>query len=95
MEGCVREVKEEIGLHLQQSDITLLSRSLGKDCIFDEYVVICDFPIGKAILQPEEVSELKWVTLQQIKELFFAGEFMMDDIDEMKKVKAYIRSQIG
>ncbi len=69
-EGCVREVGEEIGLHLQQCDIALLSRSIGKDCIFDEYAVIRDFPIEAALLQPEEVSDIKWATLQQIRELF-------------------------
>ena len=90
-EACLREVAEEIGLKLYPQDITLLSRTFGNDCIFDDYITVYDFDISNAVLQPEEVAELKWVTLDEIKQLYDEGEFMFTDISELDKVADFIK----
>ena len=91
-QACIREVFEEIGLSLQKNEIKLLSRSFGKDTIFDDYVIVCDFPLGEAKLQPDEVSEAKWVSIEEIKDLFYKGQFLFDDIRELDKVIAYLNT---
>ena len=88
--ACVREVAEEIGLHFAPQDIKLLSRSFGKDCIHDDYIVFFDCDTSDTVLQPEEVTEVRWASMDEIVDLFHAGEFMFDDIGELEKVKAYI-----
>ena len=92
--ACVREVSEEIGLTLNPQDIELLSRSFGKDIIFDDYVIIYDFSLTEIILQADEVSEVKWASIDEIKDLFDNGQFMFDDISELDKVISYINENV-
>jgi len=89
-QACLREVSEEIGLRLDIKDIKLLSRSYGDSIIFDDYIIFRDFSITDAVLQADEVSEIKWASANEIKELFFQGQFMFDDIAELIKVFDYI-----
>jgi len=91
--ACVREVKEEIGFRFDPQDITLLSRLFIRDCIFDDYIITCDCDISKAVLQPEEVSELRWVSIDEILNLYDTGEFKYDDITLLDKVKDYIKEK--
>ena len=94
-EACLREVAEEIGLRLEPQDIFFLSRTFNDyDCIFDDYITIYDFDITKAVLQPEEVTELKWVTLEDIRALYDEGSFMFTDINELDKVASFINNNI-
>ena len=95
-EACLREVAEEIGLKLNPQDITLLSRTFNNDdCIFDDYITVYDFDITNAIIQPEEVAELKWVTLDEIRKLYCEGQFMFTDIKELNKVEDFIKNSLN
>jgi isopentenyldiphosphate isomerase len=92
-DACIREVLEEIGLVVQLADMTLISRSFGKECIFDDYIVFCDFPLSDLTLQVNEVIDVKWVTFDEIDQLFYKGQFMFDDIDELKKVRVFVEKE--
>jgi len=102
-EACVREVFEEIGLSVNQSDLRLLTRKIAnsgeygllKGSIFDDYIItVKDFDISNTVIQPDEVSELKWATLEEIKEIYNTGELMFNDIDdELAKVADYIKEE--
>jgi len=91
-QACLREVAEEIGLRLSLNDITLLYRTFGSNIIFDDYVCIMDFLLSSAILQVEEVSEIKFAGINEIKEMFFGGTFLINDITDLDKVSAYIQN---
>lgn len=90
--ACVREVEEEIGLRLRAQDIHFLARTVGEDIIFDDYIILLDFSLADAVLQAEEVSEIKWASMAEIRALFDQGQFMFDDITELDKVTAYIKA---
>lgn len=90
--GCIREVHEELGLKLKENDITLLYRSFGKNIIYDDYIITYDFNIKMAALQPDEVSDIKWATINEIKELFYSGDFMFEIVEELEKVEKYIEN---
>ncbi|MCL2703502.1 MAG: NUDIX domain-containing protein [Defluviitaleaceae bacterium] len=92
--GCIREVREEIGIKLDIKKIELLYRAFGKDMIFDDYVIILDFPLSDAVLQADEVSEIKWASIDEIKEHYNNGEFMFTDITKLDDVGAYIGEHI-
>ena len=78
-QACVREVAEEIGLTFCPQDIKLFSRSFGKDIIIDDYITIHNFPLTDAILQTDEVSEIKWASIEEVQILFYDGQFLNDD----------------
>lgn len=90
MEACLREVEEEIGLRLQPEDISLLTRKFIEGTIFDDYITVREFDIAKAVLQPDEVIELRWMTLDELRGLYDEGKFMFSDMTELDKVEEYM-----
>ena len=93
VEACIREVAEEIGFSLQPQDIKLLERSFHKDNIFDDYIITRDFDINEAVLQPEEVTELCWFTIEEIRALYAEGKFMFSNISKLDRVESYIKKE--
>lgn len=93
-QACIREVAEEIGLILNPQDIKLLSRSFGKDIIFDDYVIVHNLSLTDTVLQVDEVSEVKWASIEEIMDLFYSSQFMFDDIKELDKVISYINENV-
>jgi 8-oxo-dGTP pyrophosphatase MutT (NUDIX family) len=93
--GCVREVAEEIGLEVRPEEIALLSRSFGKEIIFDDYILVLDVPLDGLTLQTEEVDEVRWAPMEEVFRLFEAGEFLMDSRADIEKVCAHIEAHIA
>jgi 8-oxo-dGTP pyrophosphatase MutT (NUDIX family) len=93
-QGCVREIKEEIGYDIDVRDIELFSNCCIKEYIFDAYVVIRDFSLSEAILCEDEVSEIKWVSTDEVKNMYVKGEFKPYNIDDLEKINEYIRKNI-
>lgn len=92
--ACIRETREEIGLVLNEHDISFLYRSVGQNMLYDDYIIIVDVSIDKAILQPAEVSELKWASMDEIIYLYGKKEFMYNDISDLLKVQEYLNSHL-
>lgn len=75
-EAAIREAKEEIGIDVEYKDMIFIggtrSTNIKGDIInnhFNEYyVAIKDVDIKDFVLQPQEVSEVKWVSKEDIVE---------------------------
>ena len=75
-EAIIREIKEELGADIDRNDILFLgsasSTNIKGDIInrhFNEYYVITkDLDEKTLVLQPEEVSDIKWVDKSEIVE---------------------------
>jgi isopentenyldiphosphate isomerase len=93
IQGCIREAYEEIGIQLNEDDLVLLSRHFCKDIIFDDYITFREFPIENAAFQASEVSEVKWASITEIKQLFSLGLFMLDDSKDLDIVIQYLDGQ--
>lgn len=73
-EAIIREIKEELGATVDRNDILFLgsarSTNIKGDIInrhFNEYYVITkDLDEKTLILQPEEVSDIKWVDKEEV-----------------------------
>jgi isopentenyldiphosphate isomerase len=89
-QGCVREVEEEIGIKVNEESLALLQRMVFKNTISDDYILIYDFPIEKVVIQQEEVSEVKWASIDEIENLFTQGLFMIDELADIEKVREYL-----
>jgi isopentenyldiphosphate isomerase len=93
-QGCVREVNEEVGIKVNEENLIFLQRIIFPNTLCDEYVLIDDFPIEKVVMQPEEVSEVKWASMEEIKSLFAQKIFMVDTLEDIEKLEKYINKNI-
>lgn len=70
-QGVIREVEEEIGIHLEPKDLELIevfkSREKTNKYFAYDYFVVVNYKIEEYTLQEEEVSEVKYFTIEEIE----------------------------
>jgi isopentenyldiphosphate isomerase len=74
IEGSIREVKEELGINLKRDNLKLKRRIFRTDTIWDVYFVYKDIDLSKIVLQVEEVSDVKLISVEKFKAMLSAGE---------------------
>ena len=76
--AALREVKEELGLTLNPFNSRLIISRISSrdDAIVDVWLFREDIDIKNAILQPNEVSDIKWASGELIKKLVRENRFM-------------------
>ncbi|WP_315080024.1 NUDIX domain-containing protein [uncultured Clostridium sp.] len=72
--GCIREAKEEIDLKILKEDFNLICNLIHGNTMWDVFAVKKDYDISKASLQKEEVSEVKWVSVNEFKRMVNEGK---------------------
>ena len=70
-----RELCEELGIDLDSGRFTLAKRMLRRFSITDVWAVSYDTDISKLVLQSDEVSQVKWVSPSQLRQMIKNGEF--------------------
>ena len=85
--GALREVKEETGIELDPKDGKKIHRIVRPDSniIFDIYLFRTNTDIKNTKLQENEVIAIKWVSKDELRELFRKGE-MIDPLDYVLKM---------
>lgn len=73
-EGALREVKEEIGLSIEKDELNFIRRIFRENSIWDIYFVYKDVELSKLILQKEEVSNVKFVSIEEFNNMLLSGE---------------------
>lgn len=71
-----REVAEELGIRLNEHDLTKLLSLYYDRMIHDFYSVVLDVEISDLKLQEEEVMDARWATGEEIKQMIADGSFM-------------------
>lgn len=71
IDAAIREVGEEIGVKLNKTDFEFLSlyKSSQNTCFGYEYLIHTDKKIEEFVLQAEEVSEVKYFTIEEIEDI--------------------------
>ncbi|MCB2292138.1 NUDIX domain-containing protein [Clostridium algoriphilum] len=69
LNGCIREAYEEIGIVFKTKDIKPLTRLTIENFIMDSYIIVQEFDVSSAVLQAEEVSDIQWVSLDQLEHM--------------------------
>ncbi|CUU47138.1 NUDIX hydrolase [Clostridium beijerinckii] len=73
-EGALREVNEEIGLYIEKNELNFIRRIFRENSIWDIYFVYKDVELSKLILQKEEVSNVKFVSIEEFNNMLLSGE---------------------
>ena len=92
IEGIITEVKEELGLDFSKEHfIEYDSGCDGKDC-YKMYFVTKDININDITIQQEELSEVRWFTMDELKGMVNSGELNEDQIACFNKVCNYLNN---
>ena len=92
IEGIITEVKEELGLDFSKENfIEYDSGCDGKDC-YKMYFVTKDIDIKNITIQQEELSEVRWFTMDELKSMVDSGELNEDQIACFNKVCNYLNN---
>lgn len=75
-QGLLTEVKEELGFNLENEKVLFYQTEIDDYKIVDFYYTKLDINYTDLKLQKEEVSEVKFVTFEEIKELIFEEKFI-------------------
>lgn len=96
VEGILEEVREEIGLTLQPSDLQLYyaGREDSTHVFFDDYYAKIDIKdISKLELQNDEVDEVLWMTPDEINAACETGEFLGNHVEEFMRLMEWKNDQ--
>lgn len=69
LQAALRECKEELGITIDLSNIELILSFKRKFDFVDLWLVKQDIDISDIVLQEEEVSDVKWASIYEIREL--------------------------
>lgn len=68
-QGIFTEIKEELGLDLTDKEIILFKTIKTEDDFVDLYYLKADVDINNVVMKKEEVEDVKWASIEEIKKL--------------------------
>ena len=74
LQAALRECKEELGIDINPDNIELILSFKRKYDFVDVWLVKQDIDISKLVLQKDEVADVKWATVDEIRNLMKSGE---------------------
>ena len=93
IEGIVTEVKEELGLDFSKENFVEFDSGCdGKDC-YKMYFITKDIELDDIIIQEEELTEVKWFTMDELRDMVDSGELNEDQIACFNKVCDYLSNK--
>jgi len=93
LEGIVTEVKEELGLDFNKDEFIEYDRGCdGKDC-YKMYLVNKDIDINDIKIEEDELTEVRWFNLKELKQMVDTGELNENQISCFIKVCKFLEKQ--
>lgn len=90
IEGIITEVKEELGFDISGNEIIEFDSGCdGKDC-FRMYYTKMDLDINELNIQKEELTEVKWFSIEELQDMVDSKELNQDQIDFFLKCMKFI-----
>lgn len=90
-QGIITEVKEELGFSFSKDDFTLYDSGCdGKDC-YKMYLVNKDIDLNDITIEEEELTEVRWFSMEELDNMVSTGELNEDQVSCFKKVCEYIK----
>ena len=88
--AILREVQEELGLQLEESEVELVFSKRAYDCFVDIYYTKKEVEPVKLKLEKEEVETVKWISLKEIKTLKEKNAFLECHYDCLQECMYFI-----
>ena len=92
-EGIITEVQEELGLNIENCDIKEFDHGCdGKDC-YTMYYINLDVDISSLKIQLDELTEVKWFSMDELTRMVEKGQLNQDQVDFFVKCINYLQSR--
>ena len=87
IDGAIRETFEEIGIKTEEKDYKFICEYIWDEVYEIAQVFLLHIDVKKEdfILQESEVSDIKWVSFDEFKKIFYSNEFVRFK-DDYKKI---------
>lgn len=82
--AILREVKEELGIEIDKNSLKKPLRHKRKNAFTDIYVLKQDINLEDIALQEDEVEDVKWVRIEELKQMKQQGSFFRYDSEYFK-----------
>lgn len=91
--GALRELEEEVGIKATSEELILIHSIRLDDRFVDTYIVNKDVDIDSLVFQQEEVTEARFVTLNELDELCLNNKIVIKERYKMyrEKIALYAR----
>ena len=73
--GMYTEILEELGLDINKEELKLVTTEQDNKIICDIYYLKKDINLNEIVMQESEVADVKYLTLEEIEDLYENGEF--------------------
>ena len=74
LQAALRECKEGLGIDINKKNIEFMLSFKRKYDFVDVWLVRHDYNISELVLQEDEVADVKWATIDEIRNLMKSGE---------------------
>ena len=91
-QGIITEIKEELGIDILEKNIKLFKTIKTEDDFVDIYYLKEDIDINKVKIQKEEVSAVKWATINDIEKMIEEGDFSESHRDFFEDCSKYLNT---
>ena len=92
-QGIITEVREELGIKINEKNIELFKTIKTEDDFVDIYYLKIDVDLNEITIQEEEVEDVKWASIEEINSLIGEGLFLPPHIDFYKFCLEYLKQQ--
>ena len=86
--GAARELREETGIAVEESELILLGSRKEKRAFIDTYLTFQDVPVENLTMQEGETVQAKWVTMEELDEMIQAGLLAAPVVERFASVRA-------
>lgn len=74
LQAAIRECHEELGINIEKDEIEFMLSFKRKYDFVDVWLVKHDYDISTLVLQEDEVSDVRWASIDEIRELMGTGK---------------------
>lgn len=91
-QGIYTEIREELGLNLENEKIILFKTIKTEDDFVDLYYLkVKNIDLKDVVMQEKEVADVKWATIKEINNLIKKGEFSNSHIEFFNYCMEFIK----
>ena len=93
--GTVRELKEETGITVTESDLIMMGTRKESSSFVDTYLIHKDAKIEDLTMQEEETVKAQWVTLEQLDRMIGEGYLASPVVERLIPIRTEFEKHIN